>query len=132
LTTELLANVINRAGNRGSAPAKAGNLARIRRLIQAGAQVDALLAMIELQLPEWRLRRLALDDGLWHCSLSRQPNLPIELDDTVEGQHEHVALAILAAFSEALEMAAASCESIVRVMPTGPTAGYAICCDNFS
>jgi hypothetical protein len=130
-TTKLLANVINGACTRIPVLAKAGKTARIRQLIEAGAQVDAMLALIELELPRWRLRRLALDDGQWHCSLSRQPNLPIGLDDTADGRHEHIVLAILTAFVEALRMARVTRKSAVPAVTIRPADGYRICCDNF-
>jgi hypothetical protein len=132
LTAERFANVINRACTRIPILAKAGKTARIRQLIEAGAQVDAVLALIELELPQWRLRRLALDDGQWCCSLSRQPNLPLGLDDTADGQHEHMTLAILAAFVEALRMSRAARASAVPAVEARRTGDYSICCDNLS
>lgn len=132
LTAELFANVINRTCTRLPALVKAGKTVRIRQLVEAGAQVDATLALIELELPQWRLRRLALDGGQWHCSLSRQPNLPIGLDDTADGQHEHLALAILTAFIEALRMSRVARTVTVPAMPVHSADAYPICCDNFS
>ena len=73
---------------------------RIARLIEAGAWTDAALALLET-LPQWQLRRLALDDGEWHCALSRQRELPDWLDDAIETHHADMALAILRAFTEA-------------------------------
>ena len=55
--------------------------ARIDQLIEARAWNDAALALVELELPAWKLRRLVYEDGEWHCSLSRQPNLPVALED---------------------------------------------------
>jgi hypothetical protein len=66
----------------------AGKAARIDQLIDAGAWNDAALALIELELPAWKLRRLVYEDGEWLCSLSRQPNLPLALDDTADARHE--------------------------------------------
>ena len=65
-----------------------------------GAWTDAALALIELELPQWRVRRLAYDDGEWYCSLSRGRELPDWLDQPVEGRHADLALAILSAFVE--------------------------------
>jgi hypothetical protein len=50
---------------------------RVNQLIEAGAWADATLAMVELELPYWNLRRLVHEDGEWLCSLSKQPNLPV-------------------------------------------------------
>src|SRR6476659_5731258 len=55
---------------------------RIDQLIRARAWNDAAFALVELELLAWKLRRLAYEDGEWHCSLSRQPNLPAALDDS--------------------------------------------------
>lgn len=132
LTAELFANLAGSACTRVPMLAKAGKAARLRHLIEAGAQIDAALALIELELPQWRLRRLALDGGQWHCALSRQPNLPIGLDDTAEGQHEHMVPAILAAFIEALRMSRVVRPSPVPAVTAGPADGYRACCDDFS
>src|SRR5215471_2467367 len=47
--------------------------AKLDALIAAGAWIDAALALLELELPQWTLRRLVYDDGEWHCSLSKHP-----------------------------------------------------------
>src|SRR5882757_10623719 len=76
--------------------------ARIHRLIDSGAWTDAALALLELELPQWQLRRLAYDEGEWHCALSRQRELPEWLDDrSVESHHADLSLAILGAFVDA-------------------------------
>jgi hypothetical protein len=43
------------------------------RLIDAEAWVDAALALMELAL--LHIRRIADEDGEWHCALSREPEL---------------------------------------------------------
>src|SRR5262245_60791985 len=78
-----------------------GTAAQLDRLIEAGAWTDAAIALIGIELPGWQLRRLVYEDGEWLCALSRQPNLPLELDDTADASHEMPALAILCAFVEA-------------------------------
>ena len=40
--------------------------------VGAGAWLDAIVAMMECELQEWRLRRLLYEDEEWHCSLSLQ------------------------------------------------------------
>ena len=49
----------------------------IERLVEFGAWTDVALALLELELPRWRLRRLVWDDGEWHCALSRKAITPI-------------------------------------------------------
>lgn len=72
ITPELLRDVIARACQRLRAhPASAK--AKLDALIAAGAWIDAALALLELELPQWTLRRLVYDDGEWHCSLSKHP-----------------------------------------------------------
>ncbi|HYB05470.1 MAG TPA: hypothetical protein VED02_01870 [Methyloceanibacter sp.] len=134
LTPDLISNVIADACTRLPAMKRAGKAARIDQLIEAGAWDDAALALIELELPAWKLRRLIYEDGKWLCCLSRQPNLPVALDDTADASHEVLPLAILSAFVEARRKASATREtSFQRVPPVRRrTSGYAICCDNFS
>ena len=55
--------------------------AHLSRLVRDEAWVDAALVLIELNSPQWKLRRLQLDDGEWFCSLSKCPTIPLELDD---------------------------------------------------
>jgi hypothetical protein len=94
------------ACERNVAPAHTARLARLRRLIENGASAEAGLAMIELELPRWKLRRLVYDQGDWHCALSSQRELPEWLDQAVEASHRNLALAILAAFVDALRRTA--------------------------
>lgn len=56
---------------------------RIGRLIVAEAWIDAAIALIELEIPSWKVRSLVREGDEWLCSLSQQPNLSMELDDTV-------------------------------------------------
>jgi hypothetical protein len=101
---------------------------RIARLIEAGAWTDAALALLET-LPQWRLRRLAFDDGEWHCALARQRKLPDWLDDAIEAHHADMALAILSAFTEARREPAlpASVPAVPRPLLYEP-----VCCENFA
>jgi len=72
---------------------------RIERLIGSEAWTDSALALIDLELPQWQVRRIAYDEGEWHCALSRQRELPEWLDQSVEAHHADLALAILSASS---------------------------------
>jgi hypothetical protein len=110
---------------------RAGKAARIDRLIAAGAWTDAALALVALELPAWELRRLICDGGEWFCSLSPQPNVPAFLDDTADGSHELLALAILRAFLQARRMTNAAPRP-ATVPAVRPDAAVAVCCDNFA
>ena len=105
---------------------------RVGRLIEAGAWTEAALALVELELPQWKLRRLVYDDGEWLCSLSKQPQLPLGLDDVAEASHEILPLAILSAFVQAQRTTATNAVSLTRVPQVHPASGYAVCCDNFA
>jgi hypothetical protein len=133
LTPDLISNVIADACTRLPVPNKTGKAAWIDQLIKTGAWSDAALALIELELPAWKLRRLVYEDGEWFCSLSKQPNLPVALDDTADACHEVLPLAILSAFVEARRKTSAVREISSPTVPqVRPTSGYAICCDNFA
>jgi len=110
-----------------------GDRCRLDQLIEAGAWSDAALALIELELPAWKLRRLVYEDGEWFCSLSKQPNLPVAIDDTADARHEVLPLAILSAFVEARRGTSAARETSSPIVPrVQPTSGIVICCDNFA
>jgi hypothetical protein len=133
LTADLISNVVADACTRLPILNKGGKAARLDQLIEAGAWSDAALALIELELPAWKLRRLVYEDGEWFCSLSKQPNLPVAIDDTADARHEVLPLAILSAFVEARRGTSAARETGSPTVPkVRPTSGYAICCDNFA
>jgi len=129
---ELLCKVTERVGTRLSLLRQAGMAARIDRLIEAGAWSDAVFALIELELPAWRVRRLVHEDGEWLCSLSRQPNLPIAFDDPVEASHQVLALAALRAVIEVRRRSSSVPEGMSTVPQVRPTSDQLICCDNFA
>ena len=58
LTPNLIGAVIADACTRLPVLHRAGMAARIDQLIEAGAWSDAALALIELELPAWKLSRL--------------------------------------------------------------------------
>jgi hypothetical protein len=128
LTPALAAEVIARACPRLQARHPTAK-ARLVRLIESGAFADAMLALLELELPQWKLRRLVCEDGEWHCSLSKQLGLPAELDDMAEA----LPLAIVGAFLEAGRHSRTASEGQPRsVPPVWLTDGYALCCDDFA
>jgi hypothetical protein len=132
ITPELIADVIARACPRLQAQRRAAK-SRVIRLIECGAFVDATLALLELELPQWKLRRLIREDDEWHCSISKQLGLPAELDDMAEASHESLSLAILTALVEAQRHSLPAAEDRPKSVPqVRPTRGYAICCDNFA
>jgi hypothetical protein len=133
LTPGLISNIIADACTRLPVLKKAGKTARLDRLIEAGAWNDAALAMIDLELPAWKVRRLVYDDGEWFCSLSKQLNLPVTLDDAADARHEVLPLAILSAFVEARRATRTAREtSSPRAPQIWPISGNAVCCDNFA
>ena len=102
-------------------------------MIEAGAWGDVALALIEIELPAWKLRRLIYEDGEWFCSLSKQPNLPVELDDTADGRHDVLPLAILSAFIEARRCKQLCARNQFADRAASPAGiANAICCDNFA
>jgi hypothetical protein len=68
----LLAKIIGSACSRVPILSKSGKTHRIDRLIEAEAWTECALALIELELPAWKLRRLVCEDGEWFCSLSHR------------------------------------------------------------
>ncbi len=132
ITSGLVADVIARACPRLQSQHRTAK-ARVIRLIESGAFADATLALLELELPQWRLRRLIREDDEWHCSISKQLGLPAELDDMAEANHESLPLAILTALVEAQCHSLTAGEARPKSVPqVRPTQGYAICCDNFA
>jgi hypothetical protein len=131
-TPDLMSDVIAKACTRFAAGSSTTKVP-VNHLIEAGAWNDAALALIELDLPAWKIRRLVYEDGKWLCSLSTQPNLPATLDDTADASHEVLPLAILSAFVEARSRTSAMREtSSQTVSQVRLTSGYAVCCDNFT
>jgi hypothetical protein len=109
-----------------------GRAEQLYRLADAGAWTDAALAVIVLELPAWKVRRVACENGEWLCSLSRQPHTPIMLDDTAEAGHETLPLAILRAFIEARRRSSLNIESAPAAPHSGRAPGLVLCCDNFA
>jgi hypothetical protein len=131
LTPGLMCDMIAESCARFAAQSPAAR-ARINRLIECSAWTDAALTLIELELPQWKLRRVVYEDGEWLCSLSTEPRLPLDLDDLAEASHEILPLAILIAFLQARRAAAASAGRVNMAPQVRAAEGYAVCCDNFS
>jgi hypothetical protein len=132
VTAELMSDLITEACRRFPSVGQANKTARIERLIASSAWTDAALALIDLELPLWQVRRIAYDEGEWYCALSRERELPDWLDRSIEARHSDLALAILSAFVEAERLAApASMTSVPTVSRHAGPLYAPVCCDNF-
>jgi hypothetical protein len=131
-TAELVSQVISETCRRFPSVGQTQKTERIERLIQSGAWTDAALALIDLELPQWQVRRIAYDDGEWYCALSRERELPEWLDQSVEARHADLALAMLSAFVDAQHLSAPSSRTSVPSVSRDAGALYdPVCCDNF-
>jgi len=129
---EVFAKIIGSACSRIPVLNKSGKAARIGQLIESGGWTDAAIAVIELEMPGWKLRRLVYENGEWFCSLSRQPNMPADLDDSADAAHQVLPLAILRAFVEARRRSKVATVSASGIPQFQPAAGDVVCCDNFA
>ena len=132
VTTEFLSDIIRQTCRHFPSTEQSGKTARVERLIQSGAWTDAALALIDLELPQWQVRRIAYDEGEWYCALSRQRELPDWLDQSVEARHADLALALLSAFVEAQRTnAPLSRPSVPAMRPDTNPLYEPVCSDNF-
>ena len=133
VTTELLSEIVRGACRRFPSLGQSGKTARIERLMAAGAWMDTALALIDLELPQWQVRRITYDEGEWYCALSRERELPEWLDQSVEAHHADLPLAILSAFVDIRHISAPSNRTSVPMVPREASALYEpVCCDNFA
>lgn len=132
VTAELMADIVGAACRRFPSVGQVGKTERIERLIGSEAWTDAALALIDLELPLWQVRRIAYDEGEWYCALSRERELPDWLDRSIEAHHADLALAILSAFVEAQRVTAPSSRPSVPAVSRDVNPIYEpVCCDNF-
>jgi hypothetical protein len=129
LTPDLMSDVISQACTRLPA-LNATAKAKVAHLIDIGAWTDAALALLEFEIPQWKIRRRVCEDGAWLCSLSKWPWIPLDFDDLVEASHASLPIAILLALFEA--RSAPSSITPVTVPSVRPAPGYAMCCYNFA
>jgi hypothetical protein len=127
----VMTEVIAAACRRYLSPGQSGKTARLERLIHVGAWTDAALALIDLELPFWQVRRIVYDDGEWHCALSRERELPDWLDQCIEGRHAKLPLAILSAFVEAQRIGVPPSHNSVPVVRDAGELNEPVCCDHF-
>jgi hypothetical protein len=97
----LVNEIIGAACRRYPSLGQTAKTGRIEQLIRSAAWTDVALALIDLELPTWQVRRLVYDEGEWYCALSRERELPDWLDQSIEARHADLSLAILGAFVEA-------------------------------
>jgi hypothetical protein len=132
VTPDLMAEIIGEACQRFPPIRRTEQTLRIERFIGSGAWLDATLGLIDLELPQWRVRRIAYDEGEWHCALSRQRELPVWLDQSIEGHHPDLPLAVLSAFVDAWRVnVTPNRPSVPVVVRSADRFWSRICCDNF-
>src|SRR3954468_9790673 len=132
INRSLMLDIIEHACRRMPLLGQSERTARILRLIDVEAWADATLALIELELPLWRVRRIAYDEGEWHCALSRERKLPDWLDAAVEARHADLSLALLSAFVEVQALAVdVPRPSVPSVRPAPDSLYEPVTCDNF-
>jgi hypothetical protein len=128
ITPELLTEVMAEACIRFAAYGNATK-ALFNQLVAHGAWIDAVLLLLQFELPQWKLKRILYDDGEWHCFLSKQPQFPLGFDEGAEARHEVLQLAMLLAFIKARSAVATGATSVPQVtVPPSCT----VCCDNFT
>jgi hypothetical protein len=133
VTAGLISEVIVKTCRRFPSVGQTEKTARIERLVDSEAWTDAALALIDLELPLWQVRRLAYDEGEWHCALSRQRELPEWLDQSIETHHADLPLAILSAFVDAQRASTTTVRTSVPVVPREANGRYEpILADNFA
>jgi hypothetical protein len=133
VTRELISEVVGQTCRRFPSMGQSEKTARIEHLIGSEAWTDAALALIDLELPQWQVRRIAYDEGEWHCALSRQRELPEWLDQSIETHHADLPLAILSAFVDAQRVAAPSSSTSVPIVPREARVLYEpLLTDNFA
>ena len=133
MTQPLMLDAIDKVCRRIPSIGQSERAAHVKRLIDAAAWTDATLALMEIELPMWQVRRIAYDEGEWHCALSRERELPDWLDTAVEAHHADLALALLSAFVEVQTFAAAVTRpSVPLVRPMRDPLCQPAACDNFS
>ena len=133
VTAELMAQIVGEMCRRFPSTGQSDKTARIEQLIGSEAWTDAALALIDLELPLWQVRRIAYDEGEWYCALSRERELPEWLDQSIEARHADLSLAIFSAFVEAQRISAPSSRTSVPVVKGKVNPLYQpVCSDNFA
>jgi len=132
VTADIMSDVIGQTCRRFPSFEQNEKSFRLERLLESGAWTDAALGLIDLELPQWQLRRIAYDEGEWHCALSRQRELPDWLDSAIEARHADLALAILSAFVEARRASTSTSRTSVPTVSRNRNPLFEpVSCDNF-
>jgi hypothetical protein len=132
VTADLMSEIVHERCRRFPSLGQTEKTARLGRLIESGAWTDATVALIDLELPQWQIRRIAYDDGEWYCALSRERELPDWLDQSIEARHADLPLALLSAFVEAQDLTAPQSRPSVPSVSRDANPLYEpVCCDNF-
>jgi hypothetical protein len=133
VTADLFSEIIHDACRRLPSVRRTKDFDRLQRLVQSSAWTDAALALLALELPQWRVRQIVYDSGEWNCTLSHRCELPDWLDEPVQASHSDLCLAILIALvhvrrddTSAAEGSAADFSRVEYPLDTP------LCCDNFS
>jgi hypothetical protein len=133
MTVELMSDIIRNCCRRFPSHGHSGRKECLEELIRLGAWTDAALALLDLELPQWQVRRLAYDNGEWYCALSRRREMPDWLDESIETNHTELSLAILNALVEAQRMTAPSSRpSVPTVAPRTDIFYKPVLTDNFA
>jgi hypothetical protein len=128
----LISEVIGEVCRRFPSVGQTGKTVRIEQLIETGAWTDAVLALIDLELPQWQVRRIVYDGGEWHCALSRQRELPEWLDQSIEAHHTDLPLAMLSSFISVQRLSAPASRTSVPIVARDPSGFYEpVLTDNF-
>jgi len=131
-TPDLLSDVVQSICPRFASLRHTKRAARAEQMIELGAWTDAVLALLALELPQWQIRRLAYDNGEWHCALSSQREMPEWLDQSIEAHHADLPIAILRAFVSARQESTPVARSSVPAVPPATGEFYEpVCCDDF-
>jgi hypothetical protein len=132
-TPELFSEIVVATARRLWTPGEAANAVQLHDLIEAGALTQAALRLMEIELPLWKLRRIAYDEGEWHCAMSRQRELPEWLDQAVEARHASLTLAILCAYIETVgQIEISRAPSRPSVPQTSAQQYEPLYCENFA
>ena len=103
------------------------------RTLDGSAWTEAALALIDLELPQWQVRRIAYDGGEWYCALSRERELPDWLDHSIEARHPIWRWRSWAPSSRRSAFAAPSSRPSVPTVSRDANPLYEpVCCDHFA
>jgi hypothetical protein len=132
-TPNMFSEIVATTCQKSVSPRETASIDRIHRLIEADALTQAAMALIELKLPQWKLRRIIYDDGEWHCAMSQQRELPEWLDQAIEVRHANLTLAMVSAYVETIRQIEALREPARPSVPQIRAKQYEpLCCDNFA